>query len=67
MLDFRVGGMTCGHCAAAVARTVRSVDPAAEVTVDLASGRVSIDSGADAAALKQAIETEGYTVEARRA
>lgn len=67
MLEFQVSGMTCGHCERAVARAVRSVDPAAEVAVDHASGRVSINSGADVAALTQAIEAEGYTVEASRA
>lgn len=68
MLVFQVSGMPCGPCARAVSRAVRSVDPAAEaVVVDRASGRVSINSGADAAALAQAIETEGDPVETSRA
>lgn len=63
MLNFQVRGMTCGHCEAAVTRAVRSVDPAAEVAVDRAAGRVSVDTSADPRALKEAIETEGYTAE----
>ncbi len=64
MPEFQVSGMTCGRCEAAVSRAVRSVDQAAQVRVDRASGRVAVDSHADAAALKQAIEGEGYGVEA---
>jgi copper chaperone len=61
-MEFRVEGMTCGHCEAAVARAVRGVDPEASVAVDRAEGRVRIESGAEPAALRQAIEAEGYQV-----
>ena len=64
MLDFQVSGMTCGHCEKAVTRAVKSVDPAAKVTVERAAGRVSVESETDAQALKQVIEDEGYTVKA---
>lgn len=64
MLDLQVSGMTCDHCEKAVARGVQSVDPGAKVFVQRAMGRVSVDSKADASALKQAIEQEGYTVTA---
>ena len=60
--DFQVSGMTCGHCEATVARAVRSVDPAAAVTIDRMAGRVSIDTVANPEALKAAIEGEGYQV-----
>jgi copper chaperone len=62
-MEFRVEGMTCGHCEAAVERAVRGVDPAASVAVDRAAGRVRIESATgDPAALRQAIEAEGYRV-----
>jgi copper chaperone len=62
-MEINVQGMTCGHCAAAVVRAVRSVDPVADVTVDRAAGRVRIENGsADPAALRQAIANEGYKV-----
>lgn len=63
MLEIHVSGMTCGHCEAAVARAVRSVDPAAVVDVDRKSGRVSINTSADLPALKAVIESEGYRVD----
>lgn len=66
MLDLQVSGMTCGHCEKAVTRAVQSVDPGAKISVERATGRVSVDSTADANALKHAIEQEGYTVNAAR-
>lgn len=62
MLDFRVEGMTCGHCEQAVTRAVQSVDQAAKVVVDRSSGRVSVQSMHDAEVIRLAIEGEGYTV-----
>ena len=61
---FQVQGMTCGHCVGAVTQAVKAVDPAAEVKVDLASGRVEVQSQGDRAAIASAIEEEGYKVAA---
>ena len=61
---FQVQGMSCGHCANAVTQAVRGVDPAAEVKVDLASGKVEVQSQQDHAAIARAIEEEGYKVAA---
>ena len=60
----QVQGMTCGHCVGAVTQAVKSVDPQAEVKVDLATGRVDVQSQQDHAALARAIEEEGYKVAA---
>jgi copper chaperone len=62
--SFQVQGMSCGHCVGAVTQAVKSVDPQAEVKVDLASGRVEVDSQQDHAAIARAIEEEGYKVAA---
>ena len=65
MFDFQVNGMTCGGCARAVTNAVKSVDAAANVQVDLAAKRVTVDSTADAAKIRSAIEDAGYDVERR--
>lgn len=62
--NFQVQGMSCGHCANAVTQAVKSVDPQAEVKVDLASGQVQVQSRQDHAAIARAIEEEGYKVAA---
>lgn len=61
---FQVQGMSCGHCASAVTQAVRSVDPQAQVKVDLPSGKVEVQSAQDHAAIAAAIEEEGYKVAA---
>jgi copper chaperone len=61
---FTVTGMSCGHCEKAVTQAVHQVDPQAQVKVDLASGRVEVDSSAAREALVQAITEEGYGVAA---
>jgi copper chaperone len=63
--EFQVQGMTCGHCERAVTQAVQSVDPAANVRIDRASGSVHVEqSSADRAALAAAIAEEGYAVAA---
>jgi copper chaperone len=59
---FQVQGMSCGHCANAVTQAVKTVDPGAQVQVDLASGKVEVQSQGDHAAIARAIEDEGYKV-----
>jgi copper chaperone len=61
---FQVQGMSCGHCVGAVTQAVKSVDPQAEVKVDLASGKVEVQSQQDHQAIARAIEEEGYKVAA---
>jgi copper chaperone len=60
--SFQVQGMSCGHCVGAVTQAVKSVDPQAEVSIDLASGKVEVQSQQDPAAIARAIEDEGYQV-----
>jgi copper chaperone len=61
--NFQVQGMSCGHCVKAVTEAVRQVDPQAEVRVDLASGKVEVQSERERAELARAIESEGYRVQ----
>lgn len=57
-----VQGMTCGHCERAVIQAVQALEPGAQVEVNLASGRVEVNSGLAREAIAQAIVEEGYTV-----
>jgi len=61
---FQVQGMSCGHCVGAVTQAVKALDPAAEVKIDLPSGKVEVQSDKDRAAIVQVIQEEGYTVAA---
>lgn len=59
-----VDGMTCGHCVNAVQAEVGKLDGVTGVSVDLASGQVTIvaDQTPDPAALREAVEEAGYEV-----
>lgn len=59
---FEVQGMTCGHCEKAVTQAVQRIDADASVQIDRGQNRVVVDSSADPAALRAAIEEEGYQV-----
>ena len=62
MIELKVAGMSCQHCVAAVTRSIRLIDAQARVDVDLAQGRVRIDSTQPAEALKTAVGDAGYQV-----
>jgi copper chaperone len=61
---YTVVGMTCGHCVASVTEEVSKIDGVTNVDVDLASGRVTVESDqpVDEAAFTAAVDEAGYTV-----
>lgn len=61
--EFIVSDMTCNHCVQTITRAVQGVAPDAAVQADLAAHRVTIESVADAVALRAAIAEEGYDVQ----
>ncbi len=60
---FDVKGMTCGHCERAVTQAVKAVDPAAEVKIDRAVGKVEVQTDQAREVIAQAIAEEGYAVQ----
>ena len=62
MMQFQVEGMSCNHCVGTITRAVQQVDPGAKVSADIAAQSVSVESGADAQAVRAAIEAAGYPV-----
>ena len=63
MVELTVSGMRCAPCGRAVTDAVRSIDPAAEVEINLDSKSVSIVTEADVGRIRAAIEAAGYQVE----
>jgi len=60
---FKVEGIHCDHCVAAIKKAVRDADPAvASVEVDPARGEVKVEPSADQAAIAAAIQQAGYEV-----
>ncbi|MDF3035200.1 MAG: heavy-metal-associated protein [Paucimonas sp.] len=60
MHEFRVEGMSCGHCAGRVTQSVKAIDRQARVDVDLGNGKVRVESSADAEILASAMTEAGY-------
>lgn len=60
MIELTLPTMTCGHCVKTVTATVRRLDAAAQVRVDLPTHSVQIESTRPADELKKALAEEGY-------
>jgi copper chaperone len=61
MIEFRVDSMTCGSCANAITKAVKSVDSDAQVQVEVKDKLVRVESNADVQHIKEAIHNAGYT------
>ena len=61
---FTVAGMTCDHCVAAVTDEISKIDDVRDVTIDLATGAVTVTSTGtvDAEAVAAAVDEAGYQV-----
>jgi len=60
--DLTVPSMACSACVDTLSKAVTEVDPAAKVDADTKTKRVSVETDASEAAVKQAIEGAGYPV-----
>lgn len=59
-MEFEVSKMSCGHCTAAIEKSVKQADPAASVSCDISSHRVRVDSDLSREAIAAAISDAGY-------
>jgi len=59
---FQVQGMTCQHCVRAVRQVIEDSDARALVEIDLASGRVTVQSSLSREHIAELIREEGYSV-----
>jgi len=59
---YHVTGMTCGGCARSVEAAIKAVAPAATITVDLATAKVTVD-GATEVQVKNAVDDAGFGYE----
>jgi copper chaperone CopZ len=64
---YRVTGMTCGHCVAAVTEELTALDGVTDVSVDLVAGGtsdviVTSEAALDDATVAEAVDEAGYAV-----
>lgn len=60
----KVTGMSCGHCVSKIEKTVKGLDPQAEVSADIGKGEVTVSSILETASFTDAIREAGYENEA---
>ncbi|MCC7200256.1 MAG: heavy-metal-associated domain-containing protein [Gammaproteobacteria bacterium] len=60
MMEFKVDGMTCGHCVKAVTKAVQAVSPGAHVEVHLSEKQVVVTGAVEREKVAAAIEAAGY-------
>ncbi|MFG6448791.1 heavy-metal-associated domain-containing protein [Roseateles sp. BYS180W] len=58
--QFTLPDLSCGHCAASVREAVAALDAQAQVSVDLASKTVQIDSTVPPAQMQAALTEAGF-------
>ncbi|MCK5748736.1 heavy-metal-associated domain-containing protein [Oricola sp.] len=59
-MKLNVPEMSCGHCVAAIEKTVKNVDPDVEIACDLANKTVEVNSALPASDIIAAIKEAGY-------
>lgn len=59
-MELRIENMTCGGCARAVTKAIQSVDADANVTADPVSRTIKVETNANTAEVRQALEQAGY-------
>ena len=59
-MKFSVAGMSCGHCTAAIEKSIKAKDPSAVVETDLDQRIVTIKTGLPESEIKTAIADAGY-------
>lgn len=67
MHNFRVPGMSCGHCTGAIEKAIKAIDPTAKVLCDLSTHSVEVESFLSERALSEAVRGAGYDVKASTA
>ena len=60
MYEFSIPDMTCGHCASAVSKAIKAIDPNAVAEVDLTTHKARVETTFDPGVIGAAIEEAGY-------
>lgn len=60
MIEFEVKDMSCGHCVGVITKAIKTLDPSADVAIDLPTHRVKIGSTKPVEALMGALADAGY-------
>lgn len=60
--EFRIEGMSCGHCVHSVRGEVERIDGVDAIEIDLGSGLLTVTGNVDPDDVRRAIDDAGYKV-----
>ncbi len=63
-MKLHVENMTCGHCEKAIKQAIASEDQNAQVTIDLTTKQVDVETALSLERLQSILKEEGYTATA---
>jgi copper chaperone len=59
-MEFNIPAISCGHCVKAVTEAVKQTDPDAQVSVDLESKKVTVQTTQERDTVAAALAEAGY-------
>jgi copper chaperone len=62
-MEFNIPAISCGHCVKAVTEAVKQTDPDAQVSVDLESKKVTVQTTQERDTVAAALAEAGYPVQ----
>ena len=60
-MEFNIPAMSCGHCVRAITEALKQADPSAQVTVDLPTKQVTVQTLHGRDVVAAALTEAGYT------
>ena len=64
MLNFEIPNMNCGHCVRAITEAVQAADAAAQVSADLSTHRVQVQTSQPRESVVRQLTAAGYPPQA---
>lgn len=61
--EYKITGMNCPHCQAAVTKSIQGVEGVTSVEVDLKGGKATVDGDHDSNAVIEAVRMAGFDAE----
>ena len=62
-MEFNIPAMSCGHCVRAITEALKQADPAAQVSVDLPTKKVTVQTTQPRDAVALALTEAGYATQ----
>lgn len=62
-MELKVPDMSCGHCKAAIEKTILALDPGANLAFNMDQRQVSVQTSAPLDAVQTALNQAGYPTE----